>query len=48
MKSFPSSSGLLVGETSTASRAVEGIRRLKRWMDDFAHVQTEMKTFIDL
>jgi hypothetical protein len=38
MKSFPSSSGLLVGQNST-----EGIRQLERWMDDFATVQTEMQ-----
>jgi hypothetical protein len=42
MKSFPSSSGLLIGENST-----EGIRRLKRQMDDFATVQTKMQASID-
>jgi hypothetical protein len=42
MKSFPSSSGLLIGENST-----EGIRRLKRQMDDFATVQTKMHASID-
>jgi hypothetical protein len=42
MKSFPSSSVLLVGENST-----EGIGRLERWMDDFATVQTEMQASID-
>jgi hypothetical protein len=42
MKSFPSSSELLVGKNST-----EGIRQLKRWMDDFATMQTEMQTSID-
>jgi hypothetical protein len=26
---------------------VEGIERLKRWMDDFAHVQMEMQASID-
>jgi hypothetical protein len=41
-KSFPSSSGLLVGENST-----EGIRWLERRMDDFAIVQTEMQASID-
>jgi hypothetical protein len=30
-----------------AERTVEGIGRLERWMDDFAHVQTEMQTSID-
>jgi hypothetical protein len=42
MKSFPSSSGLLVGENSR-----EGIGRLERWMDDFATVQMEMQASID-
>jgi hypothetical protein len=42
MKSFPSSSGLLVGENST-----EGIGWLKRWMDDFATMQMEMQASID-
>jgi hypothetical protein len=42
MKSFPSSSGLLIGENST-----EGIRRLKRQMDDFATVKTKMQASID-
>jgi hypothetical protein len=36
MKSFPSSSGLLVGENST-----EGIGRLERRMDVFATVQMD-------
>jgi hypothetical protein len=26
---------------------MEGIKRLKRWMDDFVHVQTEMQASID-
>jgi hypothetical protein len=30
------------------NRAVEGIGRLERWMDDFATVQTEMQAYIDL
>jgi hypothetical protein len=30
-----------------AERAVEGIGQLKYWMDDFAHVQTEMQASID-
>jgi hypothetical protein len=30
-----------------AERTVEGIRRLERWMDDFAHVQMEMQASID-
>jgi hypothetical protein len=30
-----------------AERVVEGIDRLKRRMDDFAHVQTEMQASID-
>jgi hypothetical protein len=30
-----------------AERAVEGIRRFERRIDDFAHVQTEMQAFID-
>jgi hypothetical protein len=30
-----------------AKRVVEGIERLKRWMDDFAHVQMEMQASID-
>jgi hypothetical protein len=42
MKSFPSSSRLLVGENSK-----EGIGRLERWMDDFTTVQTEMQAPID-
>jgi hypothetical protein len=42
MKSFPSSSGLLVGENS-----MEGIGRLERLMVDFATVQTEMQASID-
>jgi hypothetical protein len=42
MKSFPSSSGLLVGENST-----EGIRRLERWMNDFATLQMKMQASID-
>jgi hypothetical protein len=42
MQSFPSSSGQLVGENST-----EGIRRLERWMDNFATVQMEMQASID-
>jgi hypothetical protein len=29
-------------EVDQAERAVEGIRLLERWMNDFAHVQTEM------
>jgi hypothetical protein len=31
-----------------AERAVEGIERLERWMDDFAHVKMEMQASIDL
>jgi hypothetical protein len=42
MKSFPSTSGLLVGENST-----EGIGQLKRRMDDFAIVQMEIQASID-
>jgi hypothetical protein len=42
MKSFPSSSGLLVGENST-----DGIGRLERQMDDFATIQMKMQAFID-
>jgi hypothetical protein len=42
MKSFPSFSGLLVGENST-----EGIKQLKRQMDDFTTVQTEMQASVD-
>jgi hypothetical protein len=42
MKSFPKSSGLLVGENS-----MEGIGRLERRMDDFATMQMEMQAFID-
>jgi hypothetical protein len=38
MKSFPSSSGLLVGENS-----MKGIGGLERQMDDFAIVQREMQ-----
>jgi hypothetical protein len=30
-----------------AERAVEGIGRLKRLMDDFAHVEIEMQASID-
>jgi hypothetical protein len=30
-----------------AELMVERIGRLKRWMDDFAHVQTEMQASID-
>jgi hypothetical protein len=30
-----------------AKRAVEGIRRLKRWMDNFAHMQMEMQASTD-
>jgi hypothetical protein len=30
-----------------AERTVEGIEWLKRWMDDFAHVQTEMQASIN-
>jgi hypothetical protein len=42
MKSFPSSSELLVGENST-----EGIGRLEQQMDDFATVQTKIQASID-
>jgi hypothetical protein len=42
MKSFPLSSGLLVGENST-----EGIGQVEPWMDDFTTVQTEMQASID-
>jgi hypothetical protein len=42
MKSFPSTSGLLVGENST-----EGIGQLERRMDDFAIVQMEIQASID-
>jgi hypothetical protein len=42
MKSFPSFSGLLVGENSTF-----GIGRLKRRMDDFATVQTKLQASLD-
>jgi hypothetical protein len=42
MKSFPSSSGQLVGENST-----DEIRQLKQRMDDFATVQMEMQASID-
>jgi hypothetical protein len=42
MKSFSSSSELLVGENST-----EGIGWPEWWMDDFATVQTEMEASID-
>jgi hypothetical protein len=31
-----------------AERVVQGIGQLKRRMDDFAHVQTEMQASIDL
>jgi hypothetical protein len=31
-----------------AERVVEGIERLKRWIDDFAHMQMEMQASIDL
>jgi hypothetical protein len=41
-KSFPSSSGLLVGENST-----DGIEWLKRRMDDFTTMQMEMQASID-
>jgi hypothetical protein len=41
-KEFGSSSGLLVGENST-----EGIRRLKRRMDDFVTMQMEMQSSIN-
>jgi hypothetical protein len=34
-------------EVDQAERAVEGIRWLEWWMDDFAHVQTEMQASID-
>jgi hypothetical protein len=34
-------------EADQAERVVEWIRRLKRWMDDFAHMQTEMQAIID-
>jgi hypothetical protein len=30
-----------------AEHKVEGIRQLKRWMDDFAHVQMEIQASID-
>jgi hypothetical protein len=30
-----------------AEHAVEGIGRLERWMDDFAHMQMEMQASID-
>jgi hypothetical protein len=30
-----------------AERVVEGIGRLERWMDDFAHVQTKIQFSID-
>jgi hypothetical protein len=40
-KSFPSSTGLLVGENST-----EGIGWFEQRMDDFASVQTEMQASI--
>jgi hypothetical protein len=30
-----------------AERAVEGIGLFERWMDDFAHVETEMQASID-
>jgi hypothetical protein len=30
-----------------AERAVEGIGRLERWMDDFADMQTEMQASIN-
>jgi hypothetical protein len=42
MKSFPSTSGLLVGENST-----EGIGQLEQRMDDFAIVQMEIQASID-
>jgi hypothetical protein len=42
IKSFSTSSGLLVGENST-----EGIGRLEQRMDDFATVQMEMQASID-
>jgi hypothetical protein len=42
MNSFPSSSGLLVGENS-----MEGIGRVERQMDDFANMQTEMQASIE-
>jgi hypothetical protein len=41
MKSFPSSSELLVGENST-----EGTGRLERRMDDFATVQMKIQASI--
>jgi hypothetical protein len=30
-----------------AERVVEGIGRLKQWMDNFTHMQTEMQASID-
>jgi hypothetical protein len=42
MKTFPSSSGLLVGENS-----MKGIGQLERRMDDFATMQMEMQASID-
>jgi hypothetical protein len=34
-------------DVNQAERAVEGIKLLERWMDDFAHVQTAMQASID-
>jgi hypothetical protein len=42
MSSFPSPYGFLAGENST-----EGIKRLERWMDDFATVQMELQASLD-
>jgi hypothetical protein len=46
MKSFSPSSEPSVGENSMMSLVVEGIKWLKRQMDDFAHVQMKMQASI--